>query len=109
MTSGELLGRLVAIFQGFEAHWAEENPYVREDGGFSLHAVWMDFSGFVAADQCSSRQLEALGGLVDECMAAPGDSENAVSTAFLEHLRQIRLEKRLRPYLGTAARQRMRA
>ncbi len=57
----------------------------------------------------SERQLQALGGLINEAVAVDDELENAVSTCMLEHLRQIKAYKILSPYLSPKAKQKTHA
>jgi hypothetical protein len=57
----------------------------------------------VARDTLSERQLRNLGRLLNEAVAVDDDLENAVSTCFLEHLRQTGSYKSLAPFLSKQA------
>ena len=47
---------------------------------------------------------EALAALLNAAVDAGGDAENAASTCLLEHARQVKVDRVLRPWLSQAAR-----
>jgi hypothetical protein len=107
----ETLRQLCAIFPAFEASWAEEEA-PPEDGlvdgvyyEWSHHAVLRNFLAYFAINResFSPKQLRALGEWIDRAVTADDDLENAVSTCFLEHARQVAIDRILRPYLTTKA------
>ena len=49
----------------------------------------------------TANQLRAFGEWVNGAVSV--EPENAVSTCFLEHARQIRIDRVLRPYLSSKA------
>src|SRR5439155_2408023 len=57
----------------------------------------------------SDRQVRQLAELINQAVEAPDELENAVSTCFLEHLRQVRTYKVLAPHLSTQAKRRTHA
>ena len=51
----------------------------------------------------SEKQLQQLGIWINDSVVASGNLENAVSTCFLEHSRQLKVNRVLAPYLSTFA------
>jgi hypothetical protein len=51
----------------------------------------------------SAKQLRRLGEWLSASVAAGGEIENAVSTCFLEHARQLKVNRVLAPYLSRLA------
>lgn len=109
----ELLSALCGIYPDFQQEWdfGGENPYLNEDGSFSLHAVYMTFLPFFASKgrTSSQAQLHWVAALLNAAVEAGGESENAASTCFLEHAGQVRLRELLNPLLSPAAKARFNA
>jgi hypothetical protein len=57
----------------------------------------------------SEEQLRSLGLLLSSAVELDDELENAVATCFLEHARQIEVNKALSPFLSKRARSRFRA
>jgi hypothetical protein len=105
------LHQLCEIFPPFADWWAEdETPF--EDGLVvgvyyerTHHRVMADFLSYFAMNhtQFTKTQLEQFGCWVNEAVSADGDLENAVSTCFLEHIRQVKINCMLAPYLSEQA------
>jgi hypothetical protein len=57
----------------------------------------------------SAKQLKGLGALLSDAVELDDDLENAVSTCFLEHLRQIGGYRALAPFLSERAKERTHA
>ena len=94
----DTLRQLCEIFPPFKAVWDEEGA-PPEDGlvdgiyyKWSHHHVVQAFLGCFATHHTSfsERQLQQFGAWVDRAISVAGDLENAVSTCFLEHTRQVR-------------------
>ena len=100
----ELLERLFVIFPQFRT--AYEGPLYDEPPGYDsvLSAFTSDFGAQFPS--CPVDQLRDFAALVNDAVAAGGELENAFSMCFLEHARQIYLDKPLWPYLSSAARER---
>lgn len=98
----------MAIFSEFGS---ENVLHDVETSDYGLHSVMRCFTEYFGAEgsTTSERQLQALGGLIDEAVAVDDQLENAVSTCMLEHLRQIKAYKILSPYLSRKAKQRTHA
>lgn len=95
-----------AIFPQFEAEWGTDNPS-RVDGGYSVHTVYRVFLEFLVPRAHTEKQLGKVAVLINGAVLAGGDSENAVSTCFLEHLHQVGLVSALKPFLGKEAKARL--
>jgi hypothetical protein len=91
---------LVELDPAFEAELEVEAP---EE--FSHHLVMMRFAQYFGANHASysAKQLRRLGDWLSACVAAGGTLENAVSTCFLEHSRQLKVNRVLAPYLSREA------
>jgi hypothetical protein len=107
----ETLHQLCAIFPAFEASWAEEKA-PPEDGlvegvyyEWSHHAVLRKFLEYFAMNHgsFSAKQLRVFGAWVNRAVSVNDDLENAVSTCFLEHARQVGIDRVLGPYLLSRA------
>lgn len=103
----ELLAQIFAIFPGYQD--AYRGPI--HDDAPTFHSTLMGFTGFFGGglQGFSETQLRSFGALINQAVDAGGDLENAFSTCLLEHLRQIRAEKTMKPFLSQAARMRLRA
>lgn len=92
-TPKELLERLTDIVPGFSDFWQkDDNLFVNEDGTFSVHGVFSEFSAylrdnFMKLKESRRRQLFAY---IEECVKEDPHSEigvsNAACTCFLENL-----------------------
>ena len=105
-TARELWTELIRLFPDFARdHTEQDLAESARDGGPSLHSVMLPFTQYFggARDSFSEMQLRNLGQLLNEAVAVDDDLENAVSTCFLEHLRQIGSYKSLAPFLGKQA------
>ena len=62
-----------------------------EASDHGLHCAMRRFADYFgsAGTDISDRQARSLGGLLDQAVASDDVLENAVSTCFLEHLRQM--------------------
>lgn len=107
----DTLRQLCAIFPTFEASWAQEEA-PQEDGlvegvyyEWTQHAVLRSFLAYFATNRESftPTQLRAFGKWVNQAVSVDGDLENAVSTCFLEHVRQVGINRVLAPYLSPKA------
>jgi hypothetical protein len=107
-TPKELLERLIDIVPGFHDFWQkDDNLFVDEDGTFSVHGVFSEFSAylrdkFVKLKESKRRQLFAY---IEECIKEDPHSEigvsNAVRTCFLENLAgEGELSESILEYLG---------
>jgi hypothetical protein len=104
----ELLASLFAIFPAFQAEWLADCEG-EEWSSASLHSVYLSFLPYVSGANASPEQLKRLAALLNDAVSAGGDSENAVSTCFLEHVGQVGMLQALRPLLSREARSRLHA
>jgi hypothetical protein len=90
LTPQELLDRLGGLFPDFRACWDDaSNCYRSDDGSFTLHGVFSEFTDFFRERYASlpPSRIEALGAFVSDCMASGGtDLDNATGTCFLENI-----------------------
>ncbi len=90
MTPQELLDHLVALFPGFRACWDDPgNCFRDDDGAFSLHGVFAEFSSFFRQrhESLLPDRVAALGAFVSDCMAsADANLDNAAATCFVENV-----------------------
>ena len=103
---------LVKIFPGFlEAHTAAEVSEEESLPSPSLHSVMIPFTQYFGSVSASSseRQLETLAAFINRGVEGDTVLKNAISTCFLEHLRQIRAYQALSPYLSPEAKRRTHA
>jgi hypothetical protein len=108
MTPQELLDRLVALFPDFRSYWDGPDNYFRnEDGSFSLHGVFAEFSHFFKERYGSFQpdRIVALGEFVSACMASDDpDLDNAAATCFVENIVGEDCERELAHHLAGQAR-----
>jgi hypothetical protein len=100
------------LFPGFaEYHTLAELEESERDDTATLHSVMSPFTQFFGGHQSAStdKQLKALSALLNDAVSVDDELENAVSTCFLEHLRQIRSYKVLVPYLSAMAKRKTHA
>jgi len=95
---------LIKVFPSFEQEWDNDEKC------HSLHQVFQRFTPFFGshAQSVSDKQLIALGDFINRAVE-DSTLENAASTCFLEHLKQIDSTKVLRPYLSKTAKRKTHA
>jgi hypothetical protein len=107
----ETLRQLCEIFPAFHDEWAEEDA-PPEDGlvdgvyyEWTHHAVLGAFLGYFARnhDAFTELQLRRLGDWINNAVTNYDEIENAVATCFLEHMRQVRIDRVLAPHLSRIA------
>src|SRR5262245_1243865 len=88
MMAQALLDQLAALFPDFGPRWDDPGNCFREDdGSFTCHGVFAEFSGFFRAryESLPPENLAALGALASKWMGAPDAGlSNGVATCFLE-------------------------
>lgn len=91
---------LVSLDSAFETELEGEDL-----DSINHHAVIALFAQYFGANVGSFtvNQLRRLGEWLSAAIAAGGDMENAVSTCFLEHAHQLKVNRILRPYLSKEA------
>ena len=107
----DTLRHLCEIFPSFEEWWKEEDA-PPEDGliegvyyQWTHHRVMSEFLVYFGKNHQSftEKQLERFGEWVNAAVSSNNDLENPVSTCFLEHARQVRINRVLAPYLSRQA------
>jgi len=90
-TPQELLTRLLEFVPGFRAAW-QDSLFIEDDGSFSVHGVFAEFSGYVRAhfaefDEATWKKRFSY---VEQCVTTDVHSEvgvvNAACTCFLENI-----------------------
>ena len=105
----ELQSFLARLFPSFAEEAEDPTEWPPEAGEFTFHTVMFNFTPFFGKEieRFSSKQLAEFGKFLHAVSLTTGSLENAVSTCFLEHTRQIKVNKRLQPWI-TAARSKKR-
>jgi hypothetical protein len=100
----ELNAALVNIFSAFSGALEELASSDAYEGGVNFHALMREFAYFFGKgiDSFSERQLAKLAELLVRAAKEPGPLENAIDTCFLEHTRQIKVNRQLAPWLAKA-------
>lgn len=107
----DTLRELCELFPAFESWWNDEET---EDGlvdgvhrELTHHRLMMEFLDFFGKHHgsCTVKQLRSLGNWVNHAVSVDGDLENAVSTCFLAHSHQVRVDRVLAPYLSRQAKE----
>ena len=99
----ELLQRLFTIFPAFRETY--EGPLYNErlDYDSVLTAFTSDFG--VQFRESTAAQLAEFGALLDQAVAAGGELGRAFSTCFLQHIREVDVDRVFWPYLSSAVRE----
>lgn len=102
--SSALLDALVDIFPDYRF---ERDEY--DIAPVNFHAVMADFIYFFGKnnESLNEKQLRDFGSLINRIIELGGELENAFATCFLEHLRQLRIDKPLSSYLSREAKSRL--
>ena len=104
----ETLRQLCEVFPDFEEWWKVAESPPPEDGLMDGVFLSMDASprdarisnGFAKKHSFfTERQLRRFGDWISKAVAVDGHIENAVSTCFIEHTRQVKINRVLAPYL----------
>jgi hypothetical protein len=113
----DTLRQLCTIFPLFKHDWDEEG--VPPDDGlvdgvyyeWTHHHIMRVFLVYfsVHRDSFNEQQLRQFGNWVNSAVSSDDDLENAVSTCFLEHIRQVRINRVLAPYLSRRAKAKQQA
>ena len=100
----ELNTFLVRVFPAFSGSLEELEASEAYEGRVNFHALMAEFTYFFgkSASTSSEKQLAQLAELLVLASKQPGDLENAIDTCFLEHTRQIKVNKLLAPWLAKA-------
>lgn len=113
----ETLTQLYTIFPTFVASWAEEEAPAADglvDGVYyewTHHAVLRNFLEFFASNRESftAKQLQTFGEWVNRAVSKEDELENAISTCFLEHAKQVGINRAIAPYLSANAKAKLRS
>lgn len=100
----DLQEALVELFPSFIEEVDEE--YDELYNPLTYHRVWMDFSP-LAKDfltNAGKKELKGVCLIINASVEHGEDQENAVSTCFLEHASQIRVDNLIKANLSSAAR-----
>lgn len=103
-----MLAQLQAIFPAFEHEWDEDEwPGMAR----SCHGVIRDLAYYFPsnAGSFSESQIREFASWLNRAVDAGGAVENAVSTGFLEHSRQLGVYSLLAPHLSALAKSRAHA
>jgi len=105
-TPAELLDKLVQFAPDFAEVW-KTSLFINDDGTFTVHGVFAEFSHFVRDnfDKIVDADRHALFNFVEECVKIEAHSDsgisNAVCTCFLENIAgEGELSRLIRQYLG---------
>lgn len=113
----DTLHQLGEMFPPFKDEWVKEGAPAEDglvDGVYyqwTHHALLRAFLHYFASnrDAFSERELRRLGDWINHAVLTNDDLENAVSTCFLEHSRQVRINRVLAPYLSRRAKDKQHA
>lgn len=112
LTPDELLQTIVEIFPTFlDDYLIEALNERKQEGTALLHFVMLNFMPYFSRNResFSEKQLKAFGVFINGAVAVEDNLENAVSTCFLEHLRQTQSYKTLAPFLSNNAKKKTHA
>lgn len=100
---------LVGLDPAFQHYLDMEEMEEAEE--LTLHHVMHLFAEYFGRNSIhfSTKQLHDLGEWINSAVSVPGELENAVSTCFLEHTHQIKVNKLIAPYLSKLAKEKSRA
>jgi hypothetical protein len=99
----ELLQRLFSIFPDFRASF--EGPLYDEPLGYDsvLTAFTSDFG--VQFRRSTESQFQEFAALVDHALADGGELARAFSVCFLQHIREVDVDRAFWPYLPSTVRE----
>ncbi|MCU7844769.1 MAG: hypothetical protein KZQ93_13110 [Candidatus Thiodiazotropha sp. (ex Monitilora ramsayi)] len=101
----DAVDKLIRIFPGFEEEWDGGEGFGYENNNFSMHSVFLTFgpvsNGLLT--KATEKQIKSFCVFLNELVKEGGNSENAVSTCFLEHASQLKVRNILKPYLSKEA------
>ena len=99
---------LVALDPAFENELKRREEAPDE---LTLHTVMRFFTQYFGENgrRFSEKQLRRLGEWLNSVVPVPGELENAVSTCFLEHARQLKVDRLIAPYMSESAKEKFHA
>lgn len=105
MAAKDLRDLLFEVFPSFANEWEEDEE------AFTLHGVILRFTDYFgkAEEPFSEKQISKLAAFINDSVVNNDELENAISTCFLEHLCQIKADRRLLHYLSKLAKKKMHA
>jgi hypothetical protein len=104
-SSEELNAELVSIFPAFSGALEElASSGTYDEEGVNFHALMREFTYFFGKgiESFTEPQLARLADLLVRATKHASALENAIDTCFLEHTRQIKVNRRLGPSLAKA-------
>jgi hypothetical protein len=108
MAPADLLDQLCAFFPEFRTRWNDPgNCFRDQDGSFTLHGVFAEFSGFFHQHHAAlpPDRITALGAFLSECMdSSDEDLNNAAGTCFVENIAGEPCDRELSRHLTGEAR-----
>ena len=111
----DALRELCTIAPGFKSWWDEEEAEDRMVDGvhsdLTHHRLMIEFLDFFAKQHASftAQQLRSLGTWVNQAVVVQDELGTAVATSFLQHSREVHVNKVLAPYLSAQAKGRSHA
>lgn len=102
----EAIAFLTELDPPFETELEDEDP-----AELNYHRIIRAFAVYFAANRSSfsPAAIRRLGNWINVSVEAGGEIENAISTCFLEHARQLGVNRVLAPYLSTNAKRKTHA
>jgi hypothetical protein len=97
---------LFALFPTFEQQWrADEAECGPSPDELNYHRIMFEFIQYFGSvrQSLTENQLKQFGAWVNIAVSEEGPLENAVSTCFLEHMHQVKVNRLLAPYLSSVA------
>jgi len=90
-TPDQLRVALIALFPTFE-------PEIDADSETTFHSLMLKFTPFFGKHirSFTEKQMRGFADLISLAIESPGPLENAMSTCFLEHAKQIRVTRELK-------------
>lgn len=104
-TPEKIVKELISIFPEFEKEWDNGEGLGYEENNFSAHSVFLTF-GPVSNnlfEGANDKKIKKFCEFVNLLVKEGGNSENAVSTCFLEHASQFNIRNNIKPYLSKEA------
>jgi hypothetical protein len=103
-TPQALLDHLTVMFPEFRDDWNRPpNCHCADDGTFTLHGVFAQFTGFFKNHVASFTQdrIAALANFVNNCMASGDEAlDNAAATCFVENIAGEDCARTIAPYFN---------
>jgi hypothetical protein len=109
-TPEQIVKLLISIFPEFEGEWDNGEGFGYEDNNFSAHSVFLTYGPISKKllESANDKKIKKFCEFVNLLVKEGGDSENAVSTCFLEHASQLNVRNIIKPYLSKEAKNELR-